>query len=504
MEYTKSKLEYIAEDAAAAVRRNKNVLLPAMLFSAAAYMFVFTNKLLNLDEIAGLFGKGETLSSGRWALYLTSFIFPDYSMPWINGLLCVAMLSISAALIVSLLGIKDPVYQALFAGLFVTFPSQIITFSYMFTCAPYALAVLMAVISVYFTIRNGKGGYIAGVILLCLSLGIYQAYISLAASLCVLLLIKRLMREECTARDTLIRGAVYLGWLIGSLAAYYIVTLIVEAAMASGYQSYSVTSGLAPLRSLITAYTSFAGIFLSGNFGYVNSGLSRVLHLLCAAAAVGVTAASILRRHDAKKTALAAVLLAVYPLSVNCMYLIASVDIIHSLVVFSFVSFYVFAAMALEAVPAEWGSGARRAVKGLVPAALALIIACNVYFANKVYLKMYLEYENAYAFYNTLMAQVMDTPGFGRYTVIDLVGNTSDGVTRFDNIDTSGFTGPNEELVNTYTRVSFIKYYLGLDLYMYREDTVYDAAWYDEMPCYPAPGSIRLLEDEGRIVVKLS
>ena len=32
MEYTKSKLEYIAEDAAAAVRRNKNVLLPAMLF----------------------------------------------------------------------------------------------------------------------------------------------------------------------------------------------------------------------------------------------------------------------------------------------------------------------------------------------------------------------------------------------------------------------------------------------------------------------------------------
>ena len=79
MEYTKSRLEYIAEDAAAAVRRNKNVLLPAMLFSAAAYMFVFTNKLLNLDEIAGLFGKGETLSSGRWALYLTSFMTRLYA-----------------------------------------------------------------------------------------------------------------------------------------------------------------------------------------------------------------------------------------------------------------------------------------------------------------------------------------------------------------------------------------------------------------------------------------
>ena len=56
----------------------------------AAYLFVFTNKLLNLDEIAGLFGKGESISSGRWALALTSYVFPDVSMPWINGMLAFA------------------------------------------------------------------------------------------------------------------------------------------------------------------------------------------------------------------------------------------------------------------------------------------------------------------------------------------------------------------------------------------------------------------------------
>ena len=117
---------------------------------------------------------------------------------------------------------------------------------------------------------------------------------------------------------------------------------------------------------------------------------------------------------------------------------------------------------------------------------------------------MYLEYENAYSFYNSLMAEVMDTPGFSQFTVIDIVGNTQSGLTHFDEeIDTAGFTGPNEDLVNTYTRVSFIKYYFGLDLYMYREDTILDCDWYDEMPCYPADGSIKYLEDENRIVVKL-
>ena len=488
----------------AAARRFALPLASFFAVGFLAHMYAFTNKLLNADETAALFSKGATVTSGRWGLEAVKLIFPDVTMPWIYGVVSLALIAAAVCFVICMFDIRRPLTQALLAGAFAAFPALTGNFCYMFTSSSYALAILGTAAAVYLFHRGGWKRGLAGVVLLAFSLGIYQAYISLAASLCVLLLIKRLVHDEGAARDTIIRGAVYLGWLISSLAAYYIVTLIVEAAMSTGYQSYSVTSGLAPLRSLITAYTSFAGIFLFGNFGYVNSGLSRVLHLLCAAAAVGVTAANILRRHDAKKTALAAVLLAVYPLSVNCMYLIASADIIHSLVVFSFVSFYVFAAMALEAVPAEWCTGARRAVKGIVPAALALIIAGNVFFANKVYLKMYLEYENAYAFYNTLMAQVMDTPGFGRYTVIDIVGNTSSGITRFDNIDTSGFTGPNDELVNTYTRVNFIKYYLGLDLYMYREDTVYDAAWYDEMPCYPAPGSIRLLEDEARIVVKLS
>ena len=71
-------------------------------------------------------------------------------------------------------------------------------------------------------------------------------------------------------------------------------------------------------------------------------------------------------------------------------------------------------------------------------------------------------------------------------------------------MDTGDFTGANEDLVNTYTRVDFIKYYLGLDLYMYREDTILNCRWYNEMPCYPDEGSIKFLPDENRLVIKLS
>ena len=179
--------------------------LPAascLVSGLAAYLFVLTNKLVNLDEIAGLFSKGESISSGRWALALTSYIFPDLSMPWFNGILSLLLIT------------------ALLSALLIVFPSQIVTFAYMFTCAPYALAVLLAVASVYFTLcASGWRRWAGSVISLCLSLGIYQANLSVAASLYVVYLIKRLIGNEWDVRRIVRCGLGCLAALAGALAA---------------------------------------------------------------------------------------------------------------------------------------------------------------------------------------------------------------------------------------------------------------------------------------------
>ena len=499
MEKEYSLCERAAQSAAAAVRKHALPAAASLVFGFLAHMYAFTNKLLNADETAALFSKGATLTSGRWGLEAVKLIFPDASMPWIYGVLSLVFITAAICIVIDMFRIRTKLMQILLPGAVIVFPALTGNFCFMFTSSSYAFAIFLAVLSANLFYRGGWKRMTAGCLLLAFSLGIYQAYISVAASLCVLLLIKRLMDEESTAGEVLKKGLVYLALLAASLVLYYAVTLAVEAVLGMGYQSYEVTSGKSVLHSLLMAYSSFVHIFTDGYFGYVNSGLSRLAHFICATAVLCALAANMRGREKAGKTALMLALCIAYPLSVNCIYLIASVDIIHSLVLFGFCSFYVFTAFAVESL-----AGRVRAVRSVTALAMALIIAGNVYFANKVYLKMYLEYENAYAFYNTLMAQVMDTPGFGEYTVIDPVGNTAGGVKRFDReIDTSGFTGPNEDLVNIYTRVSFIKYYLGLDLYMYREDTILNAPWYDEMPCYPADGSIIYRADEDRIIVKL-
>lgn len=501
MKDNNSLCERVALAAANAAKRFALPISATLIFGLMAHMYAFSNKLINADETAALFSKGATLTSGRWGLELSKLLFPDVSMPWIYGVLSLVFVAAAVCFVIDAFCIKNRLSQFLLGGCFAVFPALTGNFCYMFTSTAYALAILLAAVAVWLFERGGLWRSIVGCALLAVSIAVYQSYIAIAASFCVLLLIERLMDSDSTAREVLRRGVYYLAMLLISLVLYYAVTFIIESTINSGYQNYEVTAEKSLVHSFLTAYSAFIKTFVSGYFGYVNSPLSMIAHFACAAVILYALAANLLRQRNRAKTVLMLVLLLVYPLSVNCIYLIASVDIIHSLVLFSFSSFYIFTAFTAERV--ERGA---RIIKDISALSVACIIACNIFFANKVYLKMYLEYENAYAYYNTLMAQVMDTPGFEKYTIIDIVGNSDCGITHFPELDTEGFTGPNEDLVNTYTRVSFIKYYLGLDLFMYREDEVLNADWYEELPCYPNEGSIvyRAEENQNRIIVKLS
>ena len=78
-----------------AYKNNKTPFLAALFTGLLAHGFAFTNKLLNHDEIESLFGKGATVTSGRWGLELVKLLFPDWSMPWIYGIISVVLLAVS-------------------------------------------------------------------------------------------------------------------------------------------------------------------------------------------------------------------------------------------------------------------------------------------------------------------------------------------------------------------------------------------------------------------------
>lgn len=79
-------------------RGYKLPFIATLLFGLAAHAFAMTNKLPFDDEAIYLFGKGTTTESGRYGLELLRLIMPDYSMPWIYGLISLLLISAPCAL----------------------------------------------------------------------------------------------------------------------------------------------------------------------------------------------------------------------------------------------------------------------------------------------------------------------------------------------------------------------------------------------------------------------
>ncbi len=478
--------------------------LSALISGLAAYLYVFTNKLLNLDEIAGLFAKGESISSGRWALALTSYIFPDVSMPWVNGMLSLLMLTVAVCITVRVFEIKSGVIKAVLAALMIVFPSQIVTFSYMFTCAPYALAVMLAVGSVYVVLcRTERCRFIPAAIMLAFSLGIYQAYLAVAASFCVVYLIKRTLDDEWTPAQIIRCGVACLAYLVLSLAVYFVVNKLTMLITHTEYNSYADASFQTDLPSLLfglrVAFTAFLGYFYKGYYHLIATPLSTVMHLVCAVI-VGVELVVYCVRHRAsiKRVGLLAGLIILVPLSVNCLYIISAQR--HTLMLYSFVAVYILAAVAAESIMGQTHTRAR----DVLIASMAVVVLCNVLYANRLYLKMKLEYENAYSFYSTLATRIKTTDGYDGDTMVLIRGDAHELLHESTEIDTSDLVGIMEGLINVYSRDDFITYYAGFDPPAFdwaKWDASGAGAEIDDMPIYPYDGSVKKIGDF--IVVKL-
>lgn len=480
--------------------------LSGLLFGLLAYLLFLTNKLVNHDEVHTLFGKGATFTSGRWGLRILELVFPNYSMPWLYGILTIVFITLSVCLMVSLFSIRSRGLQVLLAGAVVAFPSLIGTFTYMFTAAPYSVSFFLAVLAVWCLTRTGLPSAFGALVCMVASLSIYQSYVSLAAGLLVLLLIRRLLLEE--ELSTVIRsGVFYVLFLILSLGTYYIGTMVINrilgvglSAYASGGMSFSLS--LLPRRTLL-AYGSFLRFF-SGYRGLMPTALSRILHILLFV----FTGLMLLLRSRGKglpRFLLLAALLLLLPLAANCMYLFSDTDSVHTLVLYGFVIFYVLAVLTADLCLRD-APAFGQILPNALSFAMALILAGNIFLANQTALLLHLRYENAYSFYTSLVADIKMTPGFSRDTKLAVMGWYQEPSFYLEQFPFSDHvTGTDGFLPDVYSKDRFLEYYLGFPMPMATEEelaAIAESPEYAEMAVYPYYGSLRLIGDI--LVVKLS
>ena len=151
--------------------------IATLLFGLAAHAFAMTNKLPFDDEAIYLFGKGTTTESGRYGLELLRLIMPDYSMPWIYGLISLLLISAAVCIIIKLFDIEAAFFRCS-SELCSSLSPRRPDLGYMFTAAPYALALFLSVAAVYSYSSRTRGGLVATLVMLAFSCSIYRGYFS--------------------------------------------------------------------------------------------------------------------------------------------------------------------------------------------------------------------------------------------------------------------------------------------------------------------------------------
>lgn len=482
----------------------KAPVISAWIAGALAYMFVLTNKIPNWDDMQFLFGKGYTLTSGRWGLDIIKYLLPNYSMPWLWGIISIFILSFAVCIMIHIFGIKSKLLQCLLSINVLVFPSQIGTMLYMFTSSSYAIAFLLAVLSVSLFIKGGYSRRILALVALICSCSIYQAYIAIAASFFVLLLIQKIIRNECTVVSIVKQGLSYLLFFAISLAVYYSITLLLLHATGNELNGWAVratTYENGIFYRIIRSWKLFVAMFLYRDYGLISTTLSQIAHIVCGIVAVAFAFWIVIKQKNIYKALLFLLLMGVLlPLSINCLVILLGENGVHALTLYSFISVYILAIVVFDNISY---TKTRKLLRNTVAVGLAVIALSNIYTANKAYLKQYLVYENTFSFYETIITQIQMTEGFDESSKVAIIGNIavdSDYLGRFGKNTVYGLCGFKAEAISD----EVISLYLGIDL-NYATDTEKEQLRLDErvkqMNTYPYYGYIQKIDDY--IVVKI-
>lgn len=243
----------------------KIAFLAAVILGFGVHMYKFTNTLPGNDSLYNFYHSQNIIGAGRWFLTIACGLSSFHDLPWIIGLFSVVYLALTTVVVADHFRIGNPVLLVLCAGMITVFPSVTDTLYFEFTADGYFLAMLLAVLAARLTRMDSitPGRMAAAAVLICVSCGIYQAYVSVALVLAICGFLMELLENRTDAKTC-------WKW-VGCQAVLY------GAAMAGYYVIWQV---LLKLENVQIA--DYSGISQLGGFGLqvLLGGIGRMLQTL--------------------------------------------------------------------------------------------------------------------------------------------------------------------------------------------------------------------------------
>ena len=501
-------------------REEKRAFVTAFVFTLLVHLYKFTNTLPNHDGMYNVYTSQNMIGSGRWALKYACGLSSYYDLPWVIGLFCCLYIALTAMIIVRLFRVKNPVVSFLCGGFLASSPATIETIFFEFTADGYFLAMLLAAVAVYLSRVEEKriSRHLLSGACICVSCGIYQAYVSFALILAVCHMIYELLKNQNKPREYfrwVLRQALIFG---GSLAAYYGIWQVVMDRV--GMEAYSYqgidqvgTISLDLLRhgweNACWSVQYYLFQMPPRDYGWTLYAMFNVLML--GALALGLILGMVKSRMWKRPWAVVLVvlgLLAVIPFA--GMWCFTSYSVYYRpLMLQSLMVLFLFTAVLYQ----DWTGPLLKNAAALL---LSIIVLHNALLANICYFYMNLCYERTYADVVEMVSEIHNVGDDAEYTDMAVLGNRH-SETLWGWQDEDGGLGregrfylltsllEKELLVDEHQVAGFLNWYTGMEIPRADSGRVSELSQdirVQEMPIWPADGSIDVVD--GTLVIKLS
>ncbi len=508
----------------ARMRGYRGVIVPAFVSAILAYGFAMTNLLVNWDGARMLGGEyGAGLSSGRWLLGLlggfVSRVWGSYTLPLPCGVIACVLLTAAACVLVSVLEIKNKLLRAVTSSLFVVFPAAACAMIYMFTAHYYALAVLLALLGALCVKKMGGRGVLPAACLISFSLGIYQAYLPLAASVMALALLRECFEGSESLGRLFSRMAFYLLSLVSGVLLYYAelaLCLAVTPSELSGFHDVGAvltTLGELPGRAL-RAYGGTVSLPFRVRWGVNDTAFIRVMVLASFAVTLALFLALVaFYRVPWGRRAAAAAVMAALPLAFGSIELLPSATYIHTLMSYGSAGVFIAPAMLADTAyaAADRLSFPRRRAVSAVAAVTAVVIALSsanyIWQSNGNLMLVHTADEQAKEYFTTMITRLRSAEGFDDEKKLAVIGEEITDATYKNalyELMPFRFSGTPDSMLNVYSRPYFMLYSHGFVIGRATEEETEALAATEAvraMSVYPDDGSIAVIGDF--IVLKL-
>ena len=244
----------------------------ALLVGLFAHLYKITNWLPNWDSLVFRYDSQNMISLGRWFLPVVCSLSSFYDLPFLNGIIAIILHAMGAVCICKMLNVEKKITAALIGATIVSFPTVTSVMMYNYVADGYAVSFFLSTLAAFYMTKV-RPKYIISAILIALSTGIYQAYITVTIMLILLHLIDEMIYKNTPIASVLKKSvSMLLTGVLGILIYFIILKLIlgVFSVELLDYQGINETvsgTSIDLLASLYAIKETFIGCFFDVSEG---------------------------------------------------------------------------------------------------------------------------------------------------------------------------------------------------------------------------------------------